>query len=430
MTIYNMANILTGFIESIMMYMLYNAFCEKKDYFPAWMYNTGVLVLTLIINFSNEVFHIGVINITVVIMSFFAMSFLYKGKLSVKITLSVINCLIIVITEMMVLFGVSLLFEISVKEAVENQQYRLLGIVISKIISLLTVKFIGLKCRNKSVRMGTSYWILFFAMFVSLILTLLLIFELMYGLKKNYIFSAICSFGLMVSTFFALYIYEHLAEQEEIIRKNLQYEQNLKAQIKHMDEIVITQNNLKKFKHDFLNYEIGLKSYLKNNNCAGALEYLNNLSEDFIVNNSFAETGNTAFDAILSSKKAIAENKGIKFNAKIKIPSDLSSFISPIDMCIVFGNAIDNAIEACEKIKDEDKEIDITFICQGEKLFCKIINSVKQNNKFSLKTSKSDFKNHGFGLENIKASLAKYDSIPITTQVNDKFILKFTIFVK
>ena len=33
MTIYNMANILTGFIESIMMYMLYNAFCEKKIIF-------------------------------------------------------------------------------------------------------------------------------------------------------------------------------------------------------------------------------------------------------------------------------------------------------------------------------------------------------------------------------------------------------------
>lgn len=58
-------------------------------------------------------------------------------------------------------------------------------------------------------------------------------------------------FWIVIQHVFALYLYEKLAKQADIIQSQKQYEQHLKTQIKHLDEILITQNQLKQFKHDF-----------------------------------------------------------------------------------------------------------------------------------------------------------------------------------
>ena len=109
-------------------------------------------------------------------------------------------------------------------------------------------------------------------------------------------------------------------------------------------------------------------------------------------------------------------------NLQLEMPVRLSTYRK--------GNAIDNAIEACEKIKDKSKKIDLTLICQDKRVFCKITNTIAERPNNIFKTSKSDTQNHGFGLDNIKTSLAKYNSEPTITQTNDEFIIKFIIFIK
>ena len=78
MTIYNIANVLTGLIEAIMMIMLCEAFCTKRDNLPSWAYGVGVIALTAMINISNTFFNFGMLNVVVMILSFFAMSGLRK----------------------------------------------------------------------------------------------------------------------------------------------------------------------------------------------------------------------------------------------------------------------------------------------------------------------------------------------------------------
>lgn len=430
MTIYNLSDFLTGFVESFMIFMLYNTFLKKRECLPKWVYVLGVVALTFMINASNLLFDFGILNVFAMIVFSFAMSFLYKGKTVVKAAISVLAFFIMVVIEIAVMFSITLIYKITVAEAVNNLSYRLLGTIVSKALALLIVNIIRLNFKKKTLYMGASYWILFLLMFISSTITVFLIFRLSYGMNGTHMYniSIICSLGLMLSTFFALYLYEHLAMQNEIIQNQKQYEHHLKEQIKHLDEIVITQNQIKKFKHDFLNYEIGLKSYLENQDCDGAINYLNSLSGNFGNSENIIETGNAALDAILSAKKVIAETKGISFTTQIQIPQKLD--VAPTDMCIIFGNAIDNAIEACEKIKHKRKKIDLTLICQDKRLFCKIVNSTAELTNSILKTSKSDTQNHGFGLENIRTSLAKYNSEPTIIQTDDEFTIKFIIFTK
>jgi virS homolog len=430
MTIYNVADMLTGLVEAIMAFLLFGTFCTKRDNLPKWTYYIGIIILTILINLSNAVFNNDIFNAVGMSAAFFIISFLYKGNIPVKIIISVLSFLLIVITEIIVLFGITLIYDITVAEAVNIPSYRLLGIIVSKILVLLIANIIRFKYKDRSFIFKPTYWLLFFLIFATSIVAVFLIFRLSFGIDNEFMYnlSVLCSFGLLFSTFFALYLYEHLAKQAEMIRNQEQYEQHLKMQLKHLDEILITQKQIKKFKHDFNNYTIGLQAYIDDHDFQGANEYINKLKETFAPGEDIVETGNTALDAILSTKIAIAKSKGIVVDTKIQIPEKLS--VDPIDICIIFGNSLDNAIEACERTHLADKKISITILCKDEAVFCKIINPAPKPKNSLLHTSKADKKNHGFGLENIRTALSKYNAVPGIERTDTEFVLKFVIFTE
>lgn len=429
MTIYNLIDYLSGTIEAIMMFMLFDSFFKRKENLNNLVYLSGIAALTAMIIISNKLFTYGMLNAVVVLVAFFAMSFLYDGNVAIKAVVSLLSLVLMAVIEIMVLYSIVLICKISVSDAIDIQLYRIIGIIISKTLSLMIANTIRLNLKNKQILFRPSYWILFIMMFATSIVAVFLIFRLSYSIHEKYMYylSVFCSFGLLFSTAFALYLYEHLSKQAEEIYNHQQYEQHLKSQLKHLDEILLSQKQLRKFKHDFSNYIIGLKSYLDNGDLNGAKAYINNLSEKLTMGRNTITTGNTALDAVLNTKKISAENKGIKFTTKIQIPEMLP--MDPIDICSVFGNAIDNAIEACEKIQNNNKEIALTILCQNKKMFCKIENTSLRQNNPSLTTSKSDKLNHGFGIETIKTTLSKYKCMPEFKFENDKFILKFVVFL-
>ena len=427
--IVSVANFLTGLIESIMMFMLFNTFFTKRDCIPRWIYTVGIIVLAIMIYVSNTLFGYELLNISVIVLLFFAASFLYDTNLASRVFLPFFNLLIFSVLEIIVLGAMIKICGISAKEAVNIPSYRLLGIIVSKALALFTVNIIRLRYKRKQILFQASYWVLFLLMLVTNSIAVFLIFTLSLKTNESYLKNlfVLCSFGLLFSTFFALYLYEHLSEQAERIYNQQQYEQHLKSQIKHLDEILIAQSELKKFKHDFSHCILGLKGYIDNHNFEKASEYINSLSDSFSSGKSIIETGNIALDAVISTKKAIAENKNIKFDTKIQIPEDLP--IKPIDLCVIFGNSLDNAIEACERVKIGAKRINLTIICQDKRLFCKIENTAPEYKDAVLKTEKADKQNHGFGLENIKTALAKYEAEPNIEHTNNSFTLKFVIFL-
>lgn len=429
MNIYSIADLLTGLVEAVMMIMLCDTFCEKRKNLSFGIYSVVAVAVAITINISNEIFNFGVLNVVIMIMSFLGLSFLYKSKMATKAVISVLQYLILVITEIITLFAITLVFNETVSNVININKYRILGIIVSKMLAFLVVSIIRYKYR-KTNYMNTSYWTLFFLMFLTSVATMFLIFKFAYNTERTdmYNLSIICCFGLLFSTIFALYLYENIAKQAEMIKEQEQYEQHLRTQLKHLDDILITQKQIKKFKHDFGNFQIGLSAYLKENDVVSAKKYLRELQEKISLEKNIVETGNTALDAILSTKVAIAENKGIAIEKKIQIPENIP--VEPIDMCVIFGNALDNAIEACERVKNGHKSIKINIICKDEVLLCKIVNTASIDNKGNFKTLKEDKTNHGFGLENIKSTLAKYNSTPIVEKSEDEFILKFVIFTK
>lgn len=429
MTIYSVAEAFTCFVEASMMLILCDIFCKRKENLQIWVYAAEVIAASVLIGISNNLFKYDFLNVLMMMAILFAMTFTYDGSIFHKAIVAILYYAIIAIVEVATMFAITVVFDISVAVAVDNPKYRLLGIVLSKIFSLIFANAIRLKCKNGTVYRNVSYWILFFMLFFTSGATMFLLFKLTYSLNKTnmYIFAAICSFCLLANTFFALYLYEHMAMQAEIIRVQQQYEQNLKMELRHFDEMAVAQRQLKKFKHDFKNYVIGLGAYIDQNNVPGASEYLDSMKEKFAPGNTIIETGNPALDAMLSTKKAVADSKNIDFNTRIQIPENLN--INSADLCVIFGNALDNAIEACERTKRADAVIDLDITYNANVLYCRIINTSPLPEENKRKTSKTDKFNHGFGLENIKTALSKYRSEPAITHFGDKFTLSFIVFI-
>ena len=124
----------------------------------------------------------------------------------------------------------------------------------------------------------------------------------------------------------------------------------------------------------------------------------------------FVSTENIAFDAIVNTKLAVCDQKMIFM--KIKIMSGVIDSFDSIDTGILFGNLIDNAIEAAEQ--SEAKRISLTVQAKGEYLSVLISNTVKspvlENNK-SFESTKNDVELHGIGLKSVRGIVEKYDGM-------------------
>jgi len=177
---------------------------------------------------------------------------------------------------------------------------------------------------------------------------------------------------------------------------------------KHYAEVENMYRQVRGWRHDYKNHIQTLKAYMSSGEYDKANAYLDLLDEDLTSVYTIVKTGSIIIDAILNSKISLADSKKISVNAKATVPESLS--ISEIDLCVVIGNLLDNAIEACEKIANGEKFIRIFMGIKNTQLYIYIANTApggkqtKVNGSFS--TRKSGY--HGYGLMRIDKTVGKY----------------------
>lgn len=181
--------------------------------------------------------------------------------------------------------------------------------------------------------------------------------------------------------------------------------------------------------HDMKHNLLVLQEYVTSKDYEKLEECLGEMNNCFHQEQRSIWTQNKIWDMVLSYKRNEAEQKGIKFVIdSVLVPS------FPFDDregCSLFGNLLDNAIEACEKIDFGEKFINVKIEKQQQLLFLEIANSIKeepqfQNNK--LVTTKSEKSLHGYGLKSVKRIIDKYEGI-ISYQAKDRaFVVKLTFF--
>ena len=112
-------------------------------------------------------------------------------------------------------------------------------------------------------------------------------------------------------------------------------------------------------------------------------------------------------DAILNSKISLMNTKEIRVNATARVPDNIG--VDNVDLSIIIGNLLDNAMEACEKLPEDDRFVRIFINVKNEHLYMSFTNSAgKKKEKIGGRFLSSKGENHGFGLSRVDSLVEKY----------------------
>lgn len=155
--------------------------------------------------------------------------------------------------------------------------------------------------------------------------------------------------------------------------------------------------------HDVKQHFLILQAYEKEKDWENLHQYLEKIGERYIETSIPACTGNRILDMIIYQKRIKADQKNIKWRTHVTKLENLP--MSEEEIVSLFGNLLDNAIEACEQIKDNERWIQIQFSRQKRILNMEILNSIEKiprEENGRLVSSKSNKRQHGYGMKSVR----------------------------
>lgn len=209
------------------------------------------------------------------------------------------------------------------------------------------------------------------------------------------LFSALCVVGFFLLRRTIYNVIDRRIErfQSELIEKQVREIQNMYRQVRG-------------WRHDYRNHINNMKIQLSQENYDGLSDYLNELADDLDTVDTVIKTGNVMADAILNSKLNVAEKMNVQLNVKANVPETLP--MSDVELCSVLGNMLDNAVEACGTLPEEERFMRVYIGKLKGQLYLSVQNSagkVRKEKGSYLSTKEGE---HGYGLFRIDRVAKKY----------------------
>ena len=171
------------------------------------------------------------------------------------------------------------------------------------------------------------------------------------------------------------------------------------------------QENAKRL-HDFHHHLQAILGLAEQAGDQKTEEYVQSLLDVSYRDVRMCSCGNDIIDAVINCSAAEAARSHIDFQYNVELSSSLSQ-ISPIDLCAVLGNQVENALDACRKIPDSQRRFIQVSIRQNKSfVVIQVINSAYRNPFTAdgrLVTNKEDSEFHGLGLKSIQDTVDKYN---------------------
>ncbi len=205
----------------------------------------------------------------------------------------------------------------------------------------------------------------------------------------------------------------YIREQE---LKNQQTIERMNRQFSYYREKAEDEKRVRAMYHDMKNHLL----ILERQNSQETKQIVSDLRRQITDYEDYIHTGNDFLDVIIRDKVKRAKEQEIDFLAVVDFAA--GDFIDPIDISTIFGNALDNALEASVKLPPKKRLITVKAGRIHDMLMI-----VFENNAVMGKmngTSKEDEFLHGFGISNIRKAVEKYNGECVIQYENEKFVMK------
>lgn len=215
---------------------------------------------------------------------------------------------------------------------------------------------------------------------------------------------------LMIEKYTAV---EERRHEEEMMQAELEYRNEYYRDMEQYQE------QMHDIRHDMKNRLAGLLDAAEHGESVLLQEKLREILGDIRMTEDIIYSANPVLNSIMKLKGAKAKEKGICFEVYTLIPQKVSIEIG--DMGILFGNLLDNAIEACCKVEQDRRFITVEVKYQEGKLLLQMKNSKQTEENPTMETTKADKWKHGRGLCSVRRVAEKYGGNLILHDNGDEF---------
>ncbi len=318
------------------------------------MYYAVTYILSAVILFvcgrltSNSTILISITFMLLIVIS----CLLYKGNTVKKVFLSVIFIVIVFISEILFLGTMSVLNVGLPQEIVQQGIKRIIGMVGTKIIYFWII-VIGCRIFNQKFKdIPFKQWVLIFMMPV---LSTVILYIIFYSMLESTVISGMIIYCIAVLGL--IYINFAVFDFFETYQKQLKLsvlEQVIEVENTNYRLIEKSYSDMRKLKHDMSNQIDVINNLIKKGDSESAKEMLNRFSRETTHLGALCYTSEPIIDSILNIKLQEACDLQIDVSKRINV----SEFnLDKIELCRVLGNALDNAIEGCQRSKSDNPHI-------------------------------------------------------------------------
>lgn len=393
--------IIIDFISKYLGYK-YNGSRKRIGFLLGWLVSFAEVTISNYITYFEGM---GVF-IPVLIVFIYAVLFL-KGQWYLKLWMSVLTEIIVVAVGIGInLFVSNLIGYDPIKVMTVFNSTRVIIVVLAQLLLFYITRIILKHKYNNPI--DKHFWIL---LIIVPIMSIVALVSLMLAAMKHddingYILCGM--FGIIAADIATYYFFTALNNDYEMrLRMSLLEQSNENAQ-KNIESSKAYVQEMRSVRHDMDNLFAVIQGYIDAGKNDEAKKYINDITRyKFPSLERYVDTKNEAFNAIINSKIAICNQK--KIYIEVKTMKNCLNNLNALDIGVLFGNLLDNAIEAAAKSREQRIMVDVCD--KGEYLSILITNSIDDSvfdkNKW-LKTTKENKDMHGIGIRNVENIVNKY----------------------
>ncbi len=407
MWVYNLLDVLSTIVEATIFYVITLCFCRTCRFqkvvsrlIPPAVFVIAVIIMTFFMD-------IGAYRIFVILALMIALTLIcYKVSIhSAFIVMELAYLLIVPLSEATGISIMSLLYQGDTMTQVDRVsilkwQIYVFVILLKALYAVIVYRLLKnfkyeIQAKDATV-LSISFLLVFAVSFASTYGYLNL------GESNTLILDVVTS--VLGVVFIVQFLYSrnvsYLREQEQ--RDKMQIAQ-LQQQFAYYQEKMKDEERVRSIYHDLKNHLLVMESRQNTEETRRMAETLRSQIADY---EDYVHTGNGFLDIILKDKAAKAREKQIDFSAVVDFHG--IDFLEPLDISTIFGNAIDNAIEASENLPEYKRLITVRAERVRDMLIITVENNTAPGNHLVEGTTKKDHFVHGFGIPNIKKAVEKY----------------------
>lgn len=389
-------------------FLFYTAFASEKTKKAITLLCLVLITVlfTLTLTFAEHHF----INLIILIGLAISISMIFDMKWYNHLILPLLMVAIASIAEIIVAGTMSIIFSIDLQTG-RTGVYYVIGLLLSKFLAYLFI--VIFKLSKHKLLFGRFKKSTFFIILVPLSTMAVMLLQYNYFIlipqdNTFFVLATLFCYSILILSNILMFdiidnIYNNTIKDAQIQMAS----EIIKKQEEQYQQLLAHQKDLIKIRHDQKNYILGLIDAIENKKYENALLSLRN--EFSVISNSTISQNsqNGILHLIISNKASEARTLGIEIDYSYRNIDKIN--ISPIDLAIALGNALDNAIEATNKVTDKEKIIELYVAMQNSSVIINIRNPTEHNvDTENLNTTKTDSNLHGLGILSIKSIVAKY----------------------